>query len=60
MVVRPTWIIERLRRLGNARDRAIDTELRVITIDDDDAQSLAAYIDQLEDDWHNSNRRKRA
>lgn len=57
MILRPSFVIDRLRRLGNARDRAIDTQMRLVTMDDDDAQSLAAYIDQLEDDWRNMNRR---
>lgn len=48
MIVRPTWTIDHLRRLGNARDRAVDDEMRTITIDDDDAQRLVAYIEQLE------------
>lgn len=57
MILRPSFVIDRLRRLGNARDRAIDTQMRLVSMDDDDAQSLAAYIDQLEDDWRNMNRR---
>lgn len=47
-MIRPTFAIERLRRLGAARDRAIDTEPRVITLDDDDARELARYIESLE------------
>lgn len=57
MILRPSFVIDRLRRLGNARDRAIDTQMRLVSMDDDDAQSLAAYIDQLENDWRNMNRR---
>jgi hypothetical protein len=48
VVIRPSYIIDRLRRLGNARDRVNDTQLRVVTLDDEDAQQLVAYIESLE------------
>jgi hypothetical protein len=48
VIVRPTFTIDRLRRLANARNREVDTELRVITLDDEDAQRLIQWVDELE------------
>jgi len=45
---RPSIAIDELRRFGNARNRDTDTEMRVVTVSDDDARDLAAYIDSLE------------
>jgi hypothetical protein len=48
VIVRPSYTIDYLRRMANARNRDVDTDLRVISIDDEDAQRLVAYIEQLE------------
>lgn len=42
-----TAIIARLSLLGHARRRDIDPELRVITINDDEAVALTDYIESL-------------
>ena len=47
-MARPNWTIDRLRRLGNARDRDADFELREVTLDDNEARDLVAFIDLLE------------
>lgn len=45
-------ILDRLRRLGHARDRAVDTEVRTITLTDDEAVLLVAHCDHNDPRWH--------
>jgi hypothetical protein len=45
---RPSYTIDHLRRIGDARNRDVDFDTRRVTIDDNDARDLVAYIDSLE------------